>query len=48
MSSRDGTPSSGSRRRFLRVALASLSAAVVAGCDKLGATPWFGRFAYNR
>ncbi len=33
----------GSRRRFLRVALASLSGAVVAGCDRLGATPWFGR-----
>ncbi|HEY6598750.1 MAG TPA: molybdopterin-dependent oxidoreductase, partial [Pseudomonadales bacterium] len=33
----------GSRRRFLRVALASLSGAVVAGCDRLGAAPWFGR-----
>ncbi len=36
-------PGGGSRRRFLRVALASLSGAVVAGCDRLGAAPWFGR-----
>ncbi len=32
-----------SRRRFLRAAMATLSGAVVAGCDKLGAAPWFGR-----
>ena len=32
---------SNGRRGFLRVALAGVSAAVVAGCDKLGATSWF-------
>ena len=37
----DSTPSN-TRRRFLRVALGGLSAAVVAGCDKLGASAWFG------
>ena len=31
-----------SRRRFLRASFAALSAAVVTGCDKLGAAPWFG------
>ena len=30
-----------SRRRFLRLSLGALSAAVVAGCDRIGATPWF-------
>jgi DMSO/TMAO reductase YedYZ molybdopterin-dependent catalytic subunit len=34
------TGSSG-RRGFLRIALAGVSAAVVAGCDKLGSTSWF-------
>ena len=32
-----------SRRRFLRGALAMMTGAVVAGCDRLGAAPWFGR-----
>ena len=34
--------SNGSRRRFLRGSLAGLSAALVAGCDRLGDTTWFG------
>ena len=32
-----------SRRGFLRLSLGALSAAVVAGCDKIGATPWFSK-----
>ena len=31
------------RRGFARGALGMLAGVVVAGCDKLGATPWFGR-----
>jgi DMSO/TMAO reductase YedYZ molybdopterin-dependent catalytic subunit len=31
-----------SRRHFLRASLGALSAVVVAGCDKLGASSWFG------
>jgi DMSO/TMAO reductase YedYZ molybdopterin-dependent catalytic subunit len=30
-----------SRRRFLRGSFAALSAAIVSGCDRLGATSWF-------
>jgi DMSO/TMAO reductase YedYZ molybdopterin-dependent catalytic subunit len=32
-----------SRRGFLRLSLGALSAAVVSGCDKIGATPWFAK-----
>jgi DMSO/TMAO reductase YedYZ molybdopterin-dependent catalytic subunit len=32
-----------SRRRFLRVSFAALSATVIAGCDRLGAMPWFDK-----
>jgi DMSO/TMAO reductase YedYZ molybdopterin-dependent catalytic subunit len=32
-----------SRRGFLRMSLGAMSAALVAGCDKLGASPWFSR-----
>ena len=38
---RDHAPNR-SRRRFLRGALAALSGAFVAGCDRLGDTGWFG------
>jgi DMSO/TMAO reductase YedYZ molybdopterin-dependent catalytic subunit len=42
MSDRDAIPSSvRSRRGFLRAAFSAVSAVVVAGCDKLGAAPWF-------
>ena len=44
MSSREVLPSSvRSRRGFLRMAVAAVSTVVVAGCDKLGAMPWFAR-----
>jgi DMSO/TMAO reductase YedYZ molybdopterin-dependent catalytic subunit len=32
-----------SRRGFLRLSLGAVSAAVVSGCDKIGATPWFSK-----
>ena len=41
--SRHGEARTRSRRGFLRLSLATLSAAVVAGCDKLGTTPWFSK-----
>jgi len=42
MSSREVVPSRvRSRRGFLRMAVAAVSTAVVAGCDKIGAMPWF-------
>ena len=36
-------PTSASRRRFLRGSLAAFSGAIVAGCDRLGDTAWFGK-----
>src|SRR5262245_48292139 len=36
-------PTSASRRRFLRGSLAAVSAAIVAGCDRLGDAAWFGK-----
>ncbi len=32
-----------SRRGFLRLSMGALSAVAIAGCDKLGATPWFSK-----
>lgn len=36
-------PTSASRRRFLRGSIAAVSAAIVAGCDRLGDSTWFGK-----
>ena len=43
MNSRDETSNGASRRGFLRLSFATLSAAALAGCDKLGAAPWFSK-----